>query len=503
MLSRAKKYHWQIILIVLGGIFVLVFAFAVNLLIYSVVKEDENKVTLWASTIQKKAELVDYTREFFQKVEEEEKKRVEIWAEATKRLIYSDDREDLSFYIYIISRNTTIPVVLTDENLKIIAVKNVDFSPDTVHNLTGKLYQEFSHNPPIEINYKSIRNYLFYKESILFHELKKMLEDLIGNFLSEIVRNSLQVPVVILDSTKTRVVAKGNLPPNYDTDSIKLWKFINQLKSENTYLKIKLKDGTTHYVYYQSSPWVKNIKWSLYLLVAILIFMILLIFIYYSTFKREERHRIWLGMTKETAHQLGTPLSSLEAKVEMLEIEGVKSPYIQEIKQDLMKLRGVLDRFDKIGTKPQLEKMNILPLIQEVITYIQKRSPSKIRFHFQINDVMEAYAKINRQLFMWVMENVLKNAVDALVSEGDIIIRVFKERKRIIIDVEDNGKGIPRAYFKRIFEPGFTTKKGTVRGMGLALAKRIIEEDHHGKIFIHSSTLGKGTIVRIILQTEG
>jgi nitrogen-specific signal transduction histidine kinase len=494
-----SKQYWQVIFISMGGIFLILLIFTINLGIYSLVQDERKKVELWAKTIQKKAEIVNYAQDFFKKIEVEEKKRMEIWAEATRRLIYSSGQEDISFYVQIISQNTTIPVVLTDENLKIIAVKNVDFKPDSIRYLQGKLLDEFSQNPPIEIRYGRIKNYLYYKESILFSELKKMLADLTDNFFNDIVRNTLSVPVVILDSSQTKIISAGNIPQKIGSDSVKLWMFVNELRKENTSADIKLSNGKVLHVYYQTSPWINQIRWLEYSLLFILLLFGVFFWFYFRTYKNKEQHLVWVGMAKETAHQLGTPLSSLYGWLELLETEQVNPTYLREMKNDLDRLKTVAERFSKIGTRPHLVLQPLCPIIHEVVSYVQKRSSSKINFYVHCEEGSHILVPLNKVLFSWVMENLIKNAVDAIEDQGTVIVEVSQNQRRTVIDVIDNGKGIPRSLFKKIFEPGFSTKpRGW--GMGLALARRIIEDDHGGKIFVYSSVPGKKTIIRMILN---
>jgi signal transduction histidine kinase len=213
---------------------------------------------------------------------------------------------------------------------------------------------------------------------------------------------------------------------------------------------------------------------------------------------RSAQNQVWAGMAKETAHQLGTPVSSLEGWVEMLKEKKSEEQIVQELSKDVDRLRLVSDRFGKIGSTPQLEETDIVKQIKNMVEYIKKRSPERVSFILNTNDHNKITAKISAPLFDWVIENLLKNALDAMEGKGSITIEIKDEKDSVNIDVTDTGKGIASKNIQRVFKPGFTTKKRGW-GLGLSLSRRIISQYHKGQIYVKNSELGKGTTFRIVL----
>jgi len=214
---------------------------------------------------------------------------------------------------------------------------------------------------------------------------------------------------------------------------------------------------------------------------------------------RAVQNQVWAGMAKETAHQLGTPVSSLEGWVEMLKENAANEKIVRELEKDVDRLRLVSDRFGKIGSKPQLENSNIIAQVGNMVEYIKKRAGEKVNFTIQSHGKKEVQAKISEPLFDWVIENLLKNALDAMEGKGSITIDIRNSTDSVNIDVTDTGKGIAKQNISKVFNPGFTTKKRGW-GLGLSLSKRIIEQYHKGEIFVKSSEPGKGTTFRIVLK---
>ncbi|MBN8673342.1 MAG: HAMP domain-containing histidine kinase [Chitinophagales bacterium] len=214
---------------------------------------------------------------------------------------------------------------------------------------------------------------------------------------------------------------------------------------------------------------------------------------------RSVQNQVWAGMAKETAHQLGTPVSSLEGWVEMLKENPENKKIAHELEKDVNRLRLVSDRFGKIGSTPQLEEMDLVKQISSMMDYIKKRAPGKIRFSMNTNGASVIIAKISAPLFDWVIENLLKNALDAMEGKGSIHVDIQSAKEEIIIDVVDTGKGISKQHINTVFKPGFTTKKRGW-GLGLSLSRRIVEQYHKGNIFVKHSEIGKGTTFRIVLK---
>jgi signal transduction histidine kinase len=213
---------------------------------------------------------------------------------------------------------------------------------------------------------------------------------------------------------------------------------------------------------------------------------------------RSLQNQVWVGLSKETAHQMGTPLSSMEGWLELMRDEHGQTETIKEMQNDLDRLKLVADRFGKVGSAPSLEVENLVTRLQDMVAYMQKRSPKKVRISLHTRDA-DVPVNISGPLFDWVMENLIRNALDAMGGEGKIDITVTNQPQQVVVDVTDNGKGIPAHQVKRVFAPGFTTKKRGW-GLGLSLAKRIVTTYHHGQIFVKSSEVGKGTTFRIVLK---
>jgi signal transduction histidine kinase len=231
----------------------------------------------------------------------------------------------------------------------------------------------------------------------------------------------------------------------------------------------------------------------------IVAFFIIIMLISVSIRNKSTQNQVWAGMAKETAHQLGTPLSSLQGWVEMLKDDPNNAKIAMEMAKDVDRLKLVSDRFGKIGSTPQLEEKNIIELVENMVAYIKRRAPDKVNFSINSFDQTEIIAMVNAPLFDWVIENLLKNALDAMEGKGSIGITIKNETAHIIIDVTDTGKGISKQNIINVFKPGFTTKKRGW-GLGLSLSKRIIEQYHKGELFVKHSELGKGTTFRIILK---
>lgn len=273
---------------------------------------------------------------------------------------------------------------------------------------------------------------------------------------------------------------------------------IEKFKSENTPIEVMFEDEVFSTIYYGNSPLLNKLKYyPLALLLIIFLFGAVAFFFYRST-KIAEQNKLWTGMAKETAHQIGTPLSSLVGWTEILRSEQVNPSYIIEIEKDINRLQTITERFSKIGSMPTLEKMDIVNETLESYDYLKTRSSNLIEFKISAPK-QPLYVNLNKQLFSWTIENLVKNAIDAMKGKGHLSIVILHEDKFVKINITDTGKGIPKNKFSKIFEPGYTSKKRGW-GLGLSLAKRIIEDYHQGKIKVLHSEIGKGTTMQISLK---
>jgi signal transduction histidine kinase len=319
--------------------------------------------------------------------------------------------------------------------------------------------------------------------------------------LPNLIRNEQHSIPIIETNEKDSITSYFNLDTvKIDNDKNYLSKQLEIYRSQNPPLEIKWSDSpyTANRYYYGHTALLDQVRY--YPLIQLLLVAVLIFFIVYSitSQNRATQNQVWAGMAKETAHQLGTPLSSLQGWIEMLKEQGTPQETVSELQKDLDRLKLVSDRFSKIGSIPQLEKSDLVFQVQQMLDYMRRRTTSKVQFSFETNSQEHVEANISPPLFDWVIENLLKNALDAMEGRGNIEIKLKDEPQQVIIDISDTGKGISAVNIRRVFDPGFTTKKRGW-GLGLTLSKRIMEAYHKGELFVKQSDLGKGTTFRIIL----
>jgi anti-sigma regulatory factor (Ser/Thr protein kinase) len=374
--------------------------------------------TLWKLSLLLFAVIIGlgslvYTGSLVEKLKIEERKNVELWAEALKRISLPETSQNLDFFSSIIENNKTIPVILTDETDSIIST---------------------------------------------------------GNFNKEKVK-----------------------------DPVYLEKKLNNIKGKNEPIIIDL--GENHYnsIYYKDSTILTMLIYYPFIQLGIIVLFILVSYLAFNSSRKADQNQVWVGMSKETAHQLGTPTSSLAGWIEIMQQKYPEISITKELASDVERLEKVTERFSRIGSKPALSNENIISIISHTIDYLKSRTSSKVKFITDYNPDKEIFMPLNSALFEWVIENVSKNAIDAMEGNGEITIRITETEKEALIDISDTGKGMPKSAFNKIFNPGFTTKQRGW-GLGLSLAKRIVEEYHSGRIFVKYSEVGKGSCLRIIMN---
>ncbi len=271
------------------------------------------------------------------------------------------------------------------------------------------------------------------------------------------------------------------------------------MKKANDPISFTLSKGEKRYIYYKDSIILTQLFYFPLIQLGVVGLFLFVAYYAFSSARRSEQNQVWVGMAKETAHQLGTPTSSLLATQELLKLKLTDETILKEIEKDVDRLQKITDRFSKIGSNPLITKQNIIPVLYNAIAYIQSRTSKKVTFDIRWARDQKLEVSFNEVLFEWVIENLLKNALDSISGKGTIRISLNNKSNALIIDCTDNGKGIPKSKQKAIFQPGFTSKKRGW-GLGLSLAKRIIEDYHNGKIFVHHSDPKKGTTMRIILK---
>ncbi len=354
-----------------------------------------------------------YTHDLVDRLKEEERKKAEQWAEATRRLVTSDDFE---FLFSIIEDNTTVPVILIDE-----------------------------------------------EESI---------------------------------------ISQRNLPSTMATDTLAMVRELKRMAKRNDPISIELPNGIVNQLYYRESTLLRQLRVYPYVQLAVILLFIGVAYVAFSSSRMAEQNQVWVGLSRETAHQLGTPTSSLSAWSEIISSRYPGTDIAEELPADVERLSRVAERFSLIGSKPKLHQGDLAELAETTIAYLRKRIASTIDLKVQNETSGEVIVPFNPVLLGWVIENLVKNSADAMKGSGSITLRLTETGTEAFIDVEDTGKGVPRKDFKTIFKPGYTTRERGW-GLGLSLSKRIVEEYHKGKIFVLRSEPGHGCCMRIILGKQG
>jgi len=367
------------------------------------------------------------TNTFFQKFKLEERHKMEILAQAFKRMDSEDYDREIDLELKIIESSQNIPLIVTDENSRILKWGNLAFDQRN------------------DLNYDDLPT----KEQMY---LKDQLA----------IMKSQNDPIYI-----TRVTRNGKA-----TDAI----------------------------YYRNSDLLNKLKYYPLALLFILLLFGIIIYLVFKSNKVAEQNKLWAGMAKETAHQIGTPLSSLLGWVEILRMDNANETTVLEIEKDIERLNTIANRFSKIGSIPKLERHNIVLEAKKSFDYYASRSSKLIDYHFDTDPDTKIYAMINQQLFTWVIENLVKNAIDSMGGKGTLRVLVqSKDNKYVQISISDSGKGIPKTLYRKIFEPGYTTKRRGW-GLGLSLTKRIVEDYHQGKVYVDKSELGVGTTMTVLLN---
>ncbi|MDP4600074.1 MAG: HAMP domain-containing histidine kinase [Polaribacter sp.] len=313
----------------------------------------------------------------------------------------------------------------------------------------------------------------------------------------KIITTNNSIPMILVDE-EDEIIYANNLDSIKSLNPEYLRKQLAIMKKENKPIEISYDGNNKQYIYYRDSDLLKKLTYYPLALILILVLFLSVIYLFYSSNKAAETNKLWTGMAKETAHQIGTPLSSLLGWIAILKAEKVDETYIDEIEKDVHRLNIIANRFSKIGSIPELKKRDVVLITRQAFDYLKFRSSTQISFSF-ITSEKEIQTLINEELFGWVIENIIKNAIDAMLGKGEVSLKIKSSDKKVRIIIADSGKGMPKKLFKQIFKPGFTTKKRGW-GLGLSLSKRIVEDYHKGKIFVQKSEIGKGTTFEIVLN---
>lgn len=311
---------------------------------------------------------------------------------------------------------------------------------------------------------------------------------------AKIIESNHDIPMIVTDENGT-ILMRRNLNAIKALDSLYLKDQLAIMKDENSPIKISYLEDKQYVIYYRDSDLLTRIQYYPIFLLLILVLFSWVLYLVLSSNKIAEQNKLWTGMAKETAHQIGTPLSSLLGWIELMKLDNSVPHIVPEIEKDVTRLSIIADRFSKIGSVPEKKMLDVLPILTASLAYFESRSSKNIHFNFHTEESI-AMLNMSEQLFTWVLENLIKNAIDAMGGKGTLDVHLSKTIKNVIITVEDSGKGILKSNYKKIFTPGFTTKKRGW-GLGLSLSKRIVEDYHSGKIFVKKSEILKGSTFEI------
>ena len=320
------------------------------------------------------------------------------------------------------------------------------------------------------------------------------------DFLYSIIENNTTIPVILTDE-RDSIISSGNFDEVRLRDPNYLRSQLEKIRNRNEPIVFDLGGGHANLIYYKDSIILSQLNYYPYIQMGIIVLFILVAYIAFSSSRKAEDNQVWVSMSRETAHQLGTPTSSLSGWVEILQSKHPDISLSKEIARDVERLEKITERFSRIGAKPALKSENIIAIITRTIDYIKSRTSTKIIFNYGYDETKEIIAPVNASLFEWVIENVCKNAIDAMEGRGEITIQITETDRNFYIDISDTGKGIPKRAFNKIFNPGYTTKQRGW-GLGLSLAKRIIEEFHQGRIYVRNSEIEMGSCIRIAMKKQ-
>lgn len=338
------------------------------------------------------------------------------------------------------------------------------------------------------------------------HAMERVNRDAsVGNTLedpliADLISSNNNIPFIITDEN-LNVLRYHLVRSDVVGRADRLRELIERFAKENPPHRVNFWWTTDHYhlIFYGNSQLLKWLYYFPFIQMLVITAFVLLGYVAFRSSKHDEQNRVWIGLAKETAHQLGTPTSSLLGWIEYLRGQQIDQSAVEEMNKDLTHLMKIVDRFSKIGSETPLTPANINEVVGDTVLYFRKRIPRNVTLDYNGLAIAPVQAAINTALFEWVVENLMKNSLDALQGHGAITVRIGADDKHVMIDVKDTGKGIPKGNWKRIFEPGFTTKtRGW--GLGLSLSRRIVEEYHQGKIAVIESEIGRGTTIRITLK---
>lgn len=316
------------------------------------------------------------------------------------------------------------------------------------------------------------------------------------SFVFEVINHNKTIPVILTDD-EGKILYHKNFPPKKIDKKGYLEEELSQMRSNNEPITFEYADGKQNRIYYKDSILLTRLKYFPYVMLLVVSLFVMIGYLAVNASRKSEQNKVWAGMARETAHQIGTPLSSLMGWVALLQDKEGTDEIASEMNKDILRLQTIAERFSKIGSQPELTPLEINKVLRRSFNYIKDRSSAKIDFDLSLNQ-NEVKSAINPQLFEWVIENIMRNAIDALQGKGSIKVSVSESNHQVFVDISDTGRGIKSTHLKTVFEPGYTTKQRGW-GLGLSLVKRIVEDYHKGTVYVLQSELGKGTTFRISL----
>lgn len=348
---------------------------------------------------------------------------------------------------------------------------------------------------------EEIKRIGLFATAMKYQQEAQIIEDpMTLDLLLKINETNSTIPVIVTDKNKKPIGLHKNIPENVLEDDAKMLSLLRKMESSYEPIELQMPDGNNQYVYYMNSNVLNNLRYTPYILGLLVIAYISFSFWFLRTIKKTDEGYVWAGLAKETAHQIGTPLSSMIGWIEILRMENENSEGVKEIENDINRLKTISERFSKIGSVPELNDLNINETLQQNFDYLKSRISTKVRFML-ILPKQNILIPHNRILLSWVIENIVKNAVDAMKGEGKLEIELYEKNKNIIIDFKDSGSGMTAFQARNAFKAGYSTKSRGW-GLGLSLAKRVIKEYHNGDIRIAQTEVGKGTTFRIMMKNS-
>lgn len=348
---------------------------------------------------------------------------------------------------------------------------------------------------------EEIKRIGLFATAMKYQQEAQIIEDpMTLDLLLKINETNNTIPVIVTDKNKKPIGLQKNIPENILDDDAKMRSLLRKMESSYEPIELQMPDGNNQYVYYMNSDVLNNLRYTPYILGLLVIAYISFSFWFLRTIKKTDEGYVWAGLAKETAHQIGTPLSSMIGWIEILRMENENSEGVKEIENDINRLKTISERFSKIGSVPELNDLNINETLQQNFDYLKSRISTKVRFML-ILPKQNILIPHNRILLSWVIENIVKNAVDAMKGEGKLEIELYEKNKNIIIDFKDSGSGMTAFQARNAFKAGYSTKSRGW-GLGLSLAKRVIKEYHNGDIRIAQTEIGKGTTFRIMMKNS-